>query len=141
MRPTSLHSARRRFATIELLRRIAVASLTGLTYELMDGRFPSTKALHEVSSASSAPRSPRRLRWVSMAGINSSDRDVSLDTEFTSGNQNPLRGCDFRSELKSKRQWLERPYVVRASMDLGYCLKLLSSQSRNSRANNTKPDQ
>ncbi len=32
MRPTSLHSARLPFATIELLRRMSVVSVTGLTY-------------------------------------------------------------------------------------------------------------
>jgi len=53
--------------------------------ELADRRFPSMKARHEVSTACSAPCSPRRLCRVSMAGISGCDRDVCLDTELLSG--------------------------------------------------------
>jgi hypothetical protein len=40
---------------------------------------------------------------------------------------NPLRGYEFAAELKSKRQRIDRPYVVGAAIDLGYCLDLLST--------------
>jgi hypothetical protein len=40
---------------------------------------------------------------------------------------NPLRGYAFAAELKSKRQRIDRPYVVGAAIDLGYCLDLLST--------------
>jgi hypothetical protein len=40
---------------------------------------------------------------------------------------NPLRGYEFAAELKGKRQRIERPYVLGAVIDLGYCLDLLST--------------
>lgn len=40
---------------------------------------------------------------------------------------NLLRGYEFAAELKSKRQRIDRPYVVGAAIDLGYCLGLLST--------------
>lgn len=51
---------------------------------------------------------------------------TGLDTEYF-WESNPLRGYEFAAELKSKRQRMDRPYVVGAAIDLGYCLDLLST--------------